>query len=82
MNAYLDRPAPLAVLTNAAKAALKLRYTPAVIRSESSAFSIAVRTKAGVVMLGEGAYWVVCFADAEKLAHAGYEYAPFPTSVR
>ena len=34
--------------------------------------------KAGAVMHGEGAYWVVCLADAGRLEDAGYEWAPRP----
>jgi hypothetical protein len=32
-----------------------------------------------VVMLGEGAFWVVCPADAARLEKAGFEYAPSPS---
>jgi hypothetical protein len=28
------------------------------------------------VMLGDGAFWVVCLADAARLEAAGYEWAP------
>jgi hypothetical protein len=73
--------APLNELTAAAKraaAALNLRYAPEVIRDEAAAFRIADGTKARTVMLGEGAYWVVCMADAQRLEDAGYEWAPRP----
>jgi len=66
-------------LTNSAIKAAKtlgLKYTPTVIRDESLAFQIGRTTKAGAVMLGEGAYWVVCLADAARLEAAGYEWAP------
>lgn len=69
---------PLNELVSAAiktKAALGLKYMPQVIRDEEIAFRIAARTKAGVVMLGENAYWVVCMADAARLEAAGYEWA-------
>ena len=69
---------PLKTLTDAAaraQAALNLKYRPVVVRSEVHAFSIADRTKASTVMLGEGAYWVVCLADAARLEAAGYEWA-------
>jgi len=69
----------LKTMTDAAKNAqttLGLKYRPVVIRSEEIAFSIANSTKAGTVMLGEGAYWVVCLADAARLDRAGYEWAP------
>ncbi|MBL9001725.1 MAG: hypothetical protein JNK25_11375 [Phycisphaerae bacterium] len=56
--------------------ALGLKHTPTVIRDEAAAFRIAGRTKAGVVMLGDGAYWVVCLADAARLEDAGFEWAP------
>ena len=68
-------------LTTAAKNAadtLRLKHVPEVIRDETTAFSIADRTKAGTVMLGEGAFWVVCLADAARLERAGYEFAPRP----
>jgi hypothetical protein len=58
-----------------AQKALHLKYLPVVIRNESTAFNIAARTKAGAVMLGEGAFWVVCLADAACLERAGYEWA-------
>lgn len=60
--------------TKTAKA-LGLKYTPTVIRDEALAFQIARTTKAGAVMLGEGAYWVVCLADAARLEAAGFEWA-------
>lgn len=69
----------LTSLTDAAKKsaeALGLRHTPTVVRDEATAFSIADRTEAGAVMLGEGAFWVVCLADAAKLEKAGLEFAP------
>lgn len=80
MNAtnHID-PQPLKMLTDAAakaKEALGLKHRPVVIRNEATAFSIADGTKAGTVMLGEGAYWVVCLADAARLERAGYEWAP------
>ena len=80
MTSHFDN-APLKTLTDAAnktKDALNLKYRPVVVRNEASAFSIAARTKAGVVMLGEGAFWVVCLADAARLENAGFEYAPRP----
>jgi hypothetical protein len=58
-----------------ATTALNLKYRPMVIRDESTAFNIAARTKAGAVVLGEGAFWVVCLADATRLERAGYELA-------
>ncbi|CAG1010284.1 hypothetical protein PHYC_03824 [Phycisphaerales bacterium] len=75
--------APLKTLTDAAakaKDALGLKYRPEVIRDEATAFRIAATTKAGAVILGEGAFWVVCLADAERLAANGYEYAPTPSA--
>jgi hypothetical protein len=77
--------APLNELTDAAKraaAALNLRHTPEVIRDEAAAFRIADGTKAGTVMLGEGAFWVVCMADAQRLEDAGYEWAPRTGAAR
>ncbi len=73
---------PLKVLTDAAeaaRAALRLKYRPVVVRDEGCAFAIAGRTRAGAVILGDGAYWVVCLADASRLESAGYEWAPRPT---
>lgn len=61
---------------NAAAKALGLRHTPAVYRDAGLAFQAADRTKAGAVVLGEGAFWVVCLADAARLERAGYEFAP------
>lgn len=60
---------------------LGLKYAPSVIRDEGIARRIAANRRAGCVMLGPcddegGVYWVVCLADAERLARAGYEYAP------
>jgi hypothetical protein len=69
----------LKAAARAAHARLGLRHQPVVVRSQESAFSIADHTSAGTVVLGEGAYWVVCLADAERLVSAGYEYAPRPT---
>jgi hypothetical protein len=70
----------LETITTAAKNAqttLGLKYTPTVIRNEATAFHIAAScVKAQAVMLGEGAYWVVCLADAARLEDAGYEWAP------
>lgn len=73
--------APLNDLIDAARkaaTALDLRHMPEVIRDETVAFRIADRRKAGAVMLGEGAFWVVCLADAQRLERAGYEWAPRP----
>ncbi|QYK49094.1 MAG: hypothetical protein KF838_04405 [Phycisphaeraceae bacterium] len=70
----------LKAAARAAHERLGLRHQPVVVRSDESAFSIADHTSAGTVLLGEGAYWVVCLADAERLVNAGYEYAPRPTS--
>lgn len=70
---------PLKTLTDAARKAadaLNLKHRPVVIRDEAIAFRIADGTKAGAVILGEDAFWVVCLADAERLAANGYEYAP------
>lgn len=70
---------PLKTLTDAAaraRDALDLKHRPVVVRSQRSAFAIADRWKAGTVMLGEGAFWVVCLADAARLEAAGYEFAP------
>lgn len=53
---------------------LNLKNNPIVIRDESAAFRIASR-RGLVVILGEGAYWLVCMADAAKLEAAGYEWA-------
>jgi hypothetical protein len=81
MNATNANHPPLKTLVDAAnkaKAALGLRDRPVVIRSEASAHAIAGRTKAGAVMLGDGAFWVVCLADAARLEAAGYEWAPRP----
>lgn len=69
----------LKTLTDAAKKtakALGLKYTPDVFRSEDLARQAANRRKAGTVMLGEGAFWVVCLADAARLEAAGFEWAP------
>ena len=69
---------PLKNLMHAAarvQEALHLKHRPLVVRDEAKAFSIAARTKAGAVMLGEGAFWVVCLADAARLERAGYEWA-------
>jgi hypothetical protein len=78
MNDQLD----LKTLQTAAKNAqtnLGLKHRPVVVRSEAIAFSIANGcTKAQAVMLGDGAYWVVCMADAARLEAAGYEWAPRP----
>lgn len=68
-------------LTDAARraaAALSLRHTPEVIRDQAAAFGIAGGTRANAVMLGDGAYWVVCLADAQRLEDAGYEWALRP----
>jgi hypothetical protein len=74
-----DRPLnELTAAAHNAQNALGLKHTPVVVRSEATAFAIAGRTKAGAVMLGDGAFWVVCLADAERLANAGYEWAPRP----
>ena len=70
---------PLPELLHAARTAaatLGLRYCPVVIRDEATAHRIAARQRAGCVMLGENAYWVVCLADADRLDSAGYEWAP------
>ncbi|MBN8597224.1 MAG: hypothetical protein J0L78_06080 [Planctomycetes bacterium] len=76
-----DEPLPVLHAAAAkARTALGLRYLPVVIRSESSAFAVADRTSASVVMLGEDAFWVVCLADAAKLERAGYEWAPRPSA--
>lgn len=69
---------PLKTLTNAAnkaREALRLNHRPVVIRSHATAFNLADSLKAGAVMLGEGAYWVVCLADAQRLEAGGYEWA-------
>ena len=80
MNATTDHDAlPLKDLLAAAtktRDALRLKYLPTVIRDEATAFRIADSTKAGAVMLGDGAYWVVCLADAARLEDAGFEWAP------
>jgi hypothetical protein len=70
---------PLKELTHAAakaETALNLKRRPEVVRDEATAFRIADGTKAGAVMLGDGAFWVVCLADAARLEAAGYEWAP------
>lgn len=70
---------PLKALTDAAakaRGALGLKRLPVVVRSEASAFAIAGRAGGHAVMLGEGAFWVVCPADAARLERAGYEWAP------
>jgi hypothetical protein len=70
---------PLNDLTDAAAkahAALGLKRRPDVVRDEATAFRLAATTKAGAVMLGDGAFWVVCLADAARLEAAGYEWAP------
>ncbi len=59
-----------------AQRARGLKHRPEVIRDEATAFAIADRTKAGAVMLGDDAFWVVCLADATRLERAGYEWAP------
>ncbi len=69
---------PLATLKDAAnktRDALGLKYRPVIIRNRETAFSIAARTRGECVMLGEGAFWLVCLADAERLQKAGFEYA-------
>ena len=58
------------------KKALGLKYCPIVVYDEAAAFRMADGTQAGAVMLGEGAFWVVCLADAARLEAAGYEWAP------
>jgi hypothetical protein len=60
---------------NATAKTLGLKYRPAVIRNLGTARSIACQTKASVVMLGDGAFWVVCLADAARLEKAGFEWA-------
>jgi hypothetical protein len=79
MNAKInDNETPLKTLVDAAtkaKTALNLKHRPVVVRDEATAFNIAARTKAGAVVLGEGAFWVVCLADAARLERAGYEWA-------
>lgn len=70
---------PLKELTGAAakaQTALGLKDRPVVVRDEATAFRIAARNKAGAVMLGDGAFWVVCLADAARPERAGYEWAP------
>ena len=72
---------PLKVLTAAAvkaRDALGLIYLPVVVRDEAAAFRLATATRARAlaVMLGDGAFWVVCLADATRLERAGYEWAP------
>ncbi len=70
---------PLKALTDAAasaKKALGLKHRPVVVRDEASAFAVADAAKPHAVMLGEGAFWVVCPADAARLVRAGYEWAP------
>lgn len=71
-----QRTSPQVEAAANAQRALGLKYRPAVIRDEAIAFSIAARARAGAVMLGEGAFWVVCLADATRLERAGYEWAP------
>ena len=69
---------PLKNLVDAAakaKEALHLKHLPVVVRDQARAFRIAANTKAGAMMLGEGAFWVVCMADAARLEQAGYEWA-------
>lgn len=71
--------APLNDLIDAARKAatnLDLRAVPEVIRDGATALQIADRRHAGAVMLGDGAFWVVCLADAQRLEAAGYEWAP------
>lgn len=70
--------APLKTLTDAAEAAKKalgLKRTPVVFRDGDLAKRCAARGRAETVMLGDGAFWIVCLADAERLNNAGYEYA-------
>lgn len=70
---------PLKELTDAAakaRAALGLKHRPVAVRNEASAFAIADRARGHAVMLGEGAFWIVCLADAARLERAGYEWAP------
>jgi len=56
--------------------ALRLRYTPAVYASlDLARQSTAHAAQSQAVMLGEGAFWVVCMADAAKLEAAGFEWA-------
>jgi hypothetical protein len=80
MNATTNFDArPLKALTDAAaktKTALGLKHRPVVVRDEATAFSIADSTRARTVMLGDGAFWVVCLADADRLERAGFEWAP------
>ena len=70
----------LETLTTAAENAkdtLDLKHRPVMVRSEAIDSSIAdCCTKPMRVMLANGAYWVVCPADAARLEKAGYEYAP------
>lgn len=59
-----------------ARTALGLKHMPDVVRDEATAARMAYGRKGHAVMLGEGAYWVVCLADAQRLEDAGYEWAP------
>lgn len=59
-----------------ARDAFDLKRTPEVYRDAANAWFAADNIKAGTVMLGEGAFWVVCLADAARLEKAGFEFAP------
>ena len=82
MNATNPEGRTTAELVDAAektREALGLRHRPEVIRDEAAAFRIADHAAKPLrVMLGDGAYWVVCPADAERLDRAGFEWAPRP----
>jgi hypothetical protein len=58
------------------KEAYGLKYEPAKFMYRDNAFRFAGRSKSGVVMLGDDErYWVVCLADASRLAKFGIEEA-------
>lgn len=59
------------------KTTYNLRNEITVLSTAKAAFSFASKcVKSHLVVLGDnGKFWVVCFADAQKLTKAGYELA-------
>lgn len=59
------------------KSTLGLRSNPDQLSSRDAAFRWAEKCiKLHMVVLGDnGKFWVVCFADAQKLVKLGYELA-------
>ena len=59
------------------KTTLGLRNNVDIFNNRENAFGWASRSiKGQIVMLGDNnKFWVVCFADANKLSKLGYEFA-------